>query len=164
MSIADFFKPFSWAAKAGLTAGSLQVQVQPCEHTDAVIEHLKAFGGHGWLCLAHAQNIMRITPATVWSDLPAPAWPVSAELVAGARSLHLTRADKGWLLTTITRAEAAGVLQAVTLQARDGRAGLNYEVAWQPTDNQGLEELRPVAYRFTGFTGTASNETGGMAS
>jgi hypothetical protein len=120
-----------------------------------VFQKLREFGGEGWVCLADNPVVLRFGTA---NPFPEPAgkvpWLVSAEAAKDNESLHVARDAAGWILTEISLADAKtqdDILLESTLKARAGGSDLKYDTSWCPKTQLGLEEIRPVAFRFAGF-------------
>lgn len=154
MNIVQCLENLNLVGNGEAAAGRLETTSEILETPEAAFSALRSFGGEGWLCSTHSRIILRLHSATSLDTLPDTAWPIAAELANGEASLHLTRTDTGWVAATHTRKHAdpdQAVLLAVRLMARDGKPDLLYEVSWETGVLEGLEELRPRAYRFTGF-------------
>lgn len=133
-----------------ITSGKIEVTCETLSNPTEILQRLAVFGGQGWYC-GTDQSAIRILPA----DLPPPesSWPISAELVKGKESLHLTRTEQGWELAHKRQIDELDGENILIESAFLGRSvgKLRYQTGWMPqtTDNQ--TELRPVQYRFLGF-------------
>lgn len=117
----------------------------------AVAMFLKA-GGTGWLCTTHQSEISQFSPSCPLT-VPANAWPLCGESVDGLISCHLQQVGADWQITTVEEhpsSDPSSILLTRKLQARNG-GFLCYQAAWKAETTYGLTEIRPYAYRFTGF-------------
>lgn len=141
-------KAASW--KPGRLVCSIELEPQAAE----AVRRFVAFGGEGWLCASDSPDIRRFSAGKPPALAPG-AFPLCGEATIGPESLHLHRTAAGWELVTLRRDPPDGegqLLRESALLARDAQGKLRYETAWRLENSDGLEEIRPYAYRFIGFS------------
>lgn len=145
-------KPFP-CAHGKFTAGSLAVESQEIPSPEETLKRFIDFGGEGWLQLADDREIKTFSPGNPLSlD---NKWPLTGEAAKGDSSVCLCREGEGWKLTTITKAVPQNeddMIVPARFRRRDAEGFLCYETAWTPQDIFGQIEIRPAAFRFTGFS------------
>lgn len=152
MNIPHILENIDLSDKPIVRIGGLVVDSETLATPAEVLERLKSFGGTGWYCGTDQSDIRILTQ----DSLPAgnESYPISAELVNGDSSLHLSRSSIGWEVTTICKGETqdSSVLVEKRLLARNNLGEFLYEVLWAPYDHLGQIELRPKLCRFIGIT------------
>lgn len=134
-------------------AGSLAVESQEIPSSEEALKRFIEFGGEGWLQLADDREIQTFSP-----DKPLALqakWPLAGEAAKENSSVCLCRERDSWKLTTITRTAPQNeddLIMSTRFRRRDAEGFLCYETAWSPRDVFGQEEIRPAAFRFTGFS------------
>lgn len=134
--------------------GFLEVNTESADTSEEALRRFAEFGGEGWIQLAGRKDIMTFgngSPFPVAED-----WPVQGEAVLGERSLSLFARSGRWFLAYITKTAPRNdgdLLLASEFRRRDGGGTLRYETSWTKQDVFGQQEIRPAAFRFTGFSG-----------
>lgn len=142
--------------KEALRRGTLARTESYYDDPASALEAFSNFGGQGWLCTAERKKVEIIEDARQQRiDKEFPLW---GELVTPGTSLHLRQAGEGWSLTTISdNREENGILLDKQLIGVAGTT-LFYRVAYTIQSLNGLEELRPLASRFLGFSPSQGEE------
>lgn len=117
-----------------LRPGSLKLEVSLHEDRESLATKIATFGAsQGW-----AQYSDAIVAWQAGQQLEASRLLLSAELVAGLRSLHIQRVHKYWRCTLVSEvADTSGHqhLRRVTHKAREGFEALHYDVYWDTQAN-----------------------------
>lgn len=143
--------------KTNIHKGKLLTRKLETENSGEVWKQIVAFGGAGWLCATDQSEIRKYHDAgslTVPAD-PDNAWILSSENVKGNASLHVTRDGRCWILTFLEEQKTDAeedVLCETRWLSDDPQQCLLYDVYWSPVNVNGIMELRPVAFRFLGFS------------
>lgn len=151
---ADILAAFSPSGKEGdvqILSGALESTQERVKSAQEVLTKFQRFGGQGWLCLSSTPVVLRYRDAATLENVE--GWPLFGEAVKDDTSLHLRREKDGWNLLQIRRIAPScehDLLIRSSFCARD-RGKLYYETFWKLQDVGGQEELRPWAFRFTGF-------------
>ena len=109
------------------------------------------FGGEGWLQIAEDEEIVVFSSALA----EASGWPVAGEASREDASLLLVREEEGWTLVESRRQPPANdddLIAVTEFRRRDAEGKLRYETHWTAVEVYGQTEIRPVAYRFAGFS------------
>lgn len=140
---------------ARLFPGKLLVESAKVSSPQEVIWRIRDFDGEGWLCSTDQPEIRQYKDNSGLQDLPENVWPLFSENCKGTKSLHVCRAQGGWIVASIEKIalEEAGqdILEEKFLLVKNQQGRLVYEVYWAPVETEGLLELRPRLYRFAGF-------------
>ena len=118
-----------------------------------VLEKFLSFAGEGWLQIAEEEEMRVFSPD---SPLKEPkGWPVAGEAASSDKSISLVREGSGWKLITTEKLPAEttdDLISTTEFRRRDAEGSLRYETCWKAVDVFGQTEIRPVAYRFAGFS------------
>jgi len=136
-----------------LATGGTEVSSEEVASAEEAMARFLAFGGEGWLCTAESREIHTLRSTSPWSpEFRRKPWPLWGELVYGERSLHLRRTSDGWSLVTLTSNKNIEGIVLETSYLAKGGGRMRYLVAYTLQTINDLEELRPDACRFLGFT------------
>ena len=144
--------------------GSIAVESTRVSSPEEAMNALKSHGGQGWICLANRREVARFSDAAVLAD-DIDDWIECCEASHGSSSIHISADGRGgWSIVTMRENPSGdGILAHYNLLASDGKGSLSYDVFWGPAadDQCGITELRPSAWRFTGFENSAEEDRNG---
>lgn len=133
--------------------GFLEVRTEAVSTAEEALRRISEFGGEGWIQLAEQKEILTFEDNSPLGTNE--GWPVQAEAVRGDISISLTKDPDGWILAFIEKhppRDDTDLLAAAEFRRRDGGGTLCYETYWTKKDVFGQWEIRPEAFRFSGFS------------
>jgi len=109
--------------------------------------------GEGWLCTTAQQQVLELKAV---SPENTSGFIICGEFVndSKSKSMHVQKVKGGWefvVLEEIKSSRETDILVEHTVIGRNGKK-MQYQVFWAETSVAGDPELRPMAYRFCGFT------------